>query len=125
MKDLLGVCLSGLCILHCLFTPVLLALGGVGLIGAWFESEWVHYLLLAPISLILAWSLPLSWVKHRNMKPLLIGGLGFSLLLLSLFVPESAEPVLAVLGGFILIAAHLLNRRLLNTHIPQPLANSL
>ena len=123
MKDLLGVCLSGLCIVHCLFTPVLLALGGVGLIGSWLGSEWVHYLLLAPISLMLVWSLPLSWIKHRNTKPLLIGGLGFSLLLTSLFVPESAEPIVAVLAGFILIAAHLLNRRLLNAPIPHSLAN--
>ena len=123
MKDLLGVCLSGLCILHCLVTPILLALGGVGLIGAWFESEWVHYLLLAPISLMLVWSLPSSWIKHRNTKPLLIGGLGFSLLLTSLFVPESAEPVVAVLAGLILIAAHLLNRRLLNTLTPHSLAS--
>lgn len=123
MKDLLGVCLSGLCILHCLFTPVLLALGGVGMIGSWMGSEWVHYLLLAPISLILVWSLPLSWIKHRNTKPLLIGGLGFSLLLISLFVPESAEPVIAVFAGLILIAAHLLNRRLLNTHTPHLLAS--
>lgn len=123
MKDLLGVCLSGLCILHCLFTPVLLALGGVGMIGSWLGSEWVHYLLLAPISLILVWSLPLSWIKHRNTKPLLIGGLGFSLLLISLFVPESAEPVIAVFAGLILIAAHLLNRRLLNTHTPHSLAS--
>ena len=123
MKDLVGVCLSGLCILHCLFTPVLLALGGVGMIGSWLGSEWVHYLLLAPISLMLVWSLPLSWIKHRNTKPLLIGGLGFSLLLISLFVPESAEPVIAVFAGLILIAAHLLNRRLLNTPITHSLAN--
>lgn len=123
MKDLLGVCLSGLCIVHCLFTPVLLALGGVGVIGAWFESDWVHYLLLAPISLILVWSLPLSWIKHRNARPLLIGGLGFSLLLISLFIPEPAEPVIAVLAGLILITAHLMNRRLLNTHISHTMAN--
>ncbi|KKL01329.1 MerC domain-containing protein [Rheinheimera mesophila] len=123
MKDLLGACLSGLCILHCLFTPVLLALGGVGVIGSWLGSEWVHYLLLAPIALILVWSLPLSWIKHRNTTPLCIGALGFSLLLMSLFVPESAEPVIAVLAGFILIAAHLLNRRLLNTSTPHSLAS--
>lgn len=123
MKDLFGVCLSGLCLLHCLFTPLLLALGGVGLIGSWLGSEWVHYLLLAPISLLLVWSLPLSWVRHRNIKPLLIGGIGFSLLITSLFVPESAEPILAVLASLILIAAHLLNRHLLNTPNTKAIAN--
>ncbi|WP_333796778.1 MerC domain-containing protein [Rheinheimera sp.] len=115
MKDLLGACLSGLCMVHCLFTPVLLALGSAAAIGTWFESEWVHYLLLAPISLILVWSLPLSWIKHRNTKPLLMGSLGFSLLLTSLFVPAQAEPVLAIVGSLTLISAHLLNRRLLNS----------
>ncbi|OBP13887.1 MerC mercury resistance protein [Rheinheimera sp. SA_1] len=117
MKDFLGVCLSGLCILHCLLTPLLLALGGVGAIGVWFESAWVHYLLLAPICLVLVWSLPLAWIKHRNLSPLLLGASGFSVLLLSLFVPEAIEPMLAIAGGLVLIAAHLFNRHLLNNFL--------
>lgn len=115
MKDFLGVCLSGLCILHCLLTPLLLALGGVGAIGAWFESAWVHYLLVAPICLVLVWSLPIAWIKHRNSSPLLLGAAGFSVLMLSLFVPETIEPVVAIAGSLVLIAAHLFNRHLLRT----------
>jgi hypothetical protein len=114
VKDFLGVCLSGLCILHCLLTPLLLALGGVGVIGVWFESAWVHYLLLAPICLVLVWSLPLAWIKHRNSSPLLLGAAGFSVLLLSLFVPETVEPVVAIAGSLVLITAHLFNRHLLS-----------
>ena len=114
MKDFLGACLSGLCILHCLLVPLLLAMGGASVLGAWIGSEWVHYLLIAPICLLLIWSLPLSWIKHRNLHPLWIGGSGFSLLLLSLFVPESAETLLAIVGSLGLITAHLLNRHLLN-----------
>lgn len=117
MKDFLGVCLSGLCILHCLLTPLLFALGGVGAIGVWFESAWVHYLLLAPICLVLVWSLPLAWIKHRNLSPLLLGASGFSVLLLSLFVPEAIEPILAIAGGLVLITAHLFNRYLLNNFL--------
>lgn len=117
MKDFLGVCLSGLCILHCLLTPLLLALGGVGVIGVWFESAWVHYLLLAPICLVLVWSLPLAWIKHRNSSPLLLGAAGFSVLLLSLFVPETAEPVVAIAGSLVLITAHLFNRHLLSIYM--------
>lgn len=117
MKDFLGVCLSGLCILHCLLTPLLLALGGVGLIGVWFESAWVHYLLLAPICLVLVWSLPLAWIKHRNLSPLLLGAAGFSVLLLSLFVPETIEPILAIAGSLGLIMAHLFNKHLLSNFL--------
>ncbi len=119
MKDLFGVGLSGLCLLHCLLTPVLLAFGGAGFISSWLGAEWLHYLLLAPISLLLMWSLPLSWIKHNNCKPLLIGAIGFSLLLISLVVPGFAEQVLAVVGGLAVIGAHLFNRRLLVTHFPQ------
>ena len=117
MKDFLGVCLSGLCILHCLLAPLLLALGGVGVIGVWFESAWVHYLLLAPICLVLVWGLPISWIKHRNSSPLLLGAAGFSVLLLSLFVPETVEPVMAIAGSLVLITAHLFNRHLLSIYI--------
>lgn len=123
MKDFLGVCLSGLCILHCLLTPLLLAFGGVGAIGVWLDSAWVHYLLLAPICLVLVWSLPLAWIKHRNLSPLLLGSSGFSVLLLSLFVPQTLESTLestlAIAGGLVLIAAHLCNRHLLNNYLQQ------
>lgn len=117
MKDFLGVCLSGLCILHCLVTPLLLALGGVGAIGVWFESAWVHYLLLAPICLVLVWSLPIAWIKHRNLSPLLLGASGFSVLLLSLFVPEALESILAIAGSLVLMTAHLFNRHLLSNFL--------
>jgi len=36
-------------------------------------------------------------------------------LLLSLFVPESAEPVVAIAASLVLIKAHLYNRHLLRT----------
>jgi hypothetical protein len=116
MKDFLGACLSGLCLLHCLLVPLLLTMSGAGVMGAWLGSDWVHYVLIAPISLLLVWSLPFAWRQHRNRYPLVMGGIGFSLLLLSLWLPESAEPFLAVIGSLALIFAHLLNGHLLKNH---------
>ena len=117
MKDFMGACLSGLCILHCLLTPLLLAMGGAGMIGTWLGSEWVHYALIAPICILLSWSLPLAWVKHRQGGPLLIGVSGLSLLLLSLWLPGDIESLVAIVGSLGLITAHLLNRHLLNRHL--------
>jgi hypothetical protein len=72
---------------------------------------------LAPIALLLIWSLPNAWCHHQNARPLWLGGLGFTVLLLSLFVPAAIEPVLAMSGGLTLMVAHLLNRRLLSQHL--------
>lgn len=115
MKDYVGACLSGVCLLHCLLVPVLLALGGAGLVGAWLQADWVHYLLIAPIALLVIWSLPLARRKHHNGYPLLFGVIGLSALLLSLFVTESTEPYVASVGSLSLIFAHLLNIYLLKT----------
>lgn len=117
MKDFLGACLSGLCLLHCLLVPLLLTMSGAGVMGAWIGADWVHYVLIAPISLLLVWSLPFAWRQHRHRYPLVIGVTGLSLLLLSLWVSESAEPFFAVIGSLGLISAHLLNGHLLKKHL--------
>ncbi len=115
MKDLVAAYISGLCIIHCLITPVLLALGGAGLLGHWLDAEWVHYLLIAPILLLVIWSLPAARRQHRQQSPLWLGCGGAALMLLSLAVPAALEPWLAISAGVLLMAAHLMNRHLLQT----------
>ncbi|KKO43963.1 MerC mercury resistance protein [Arsukibacterium ikkense] len=113
MKDLIAAALSGLCVVHCLALPILLAVGSSGLLLGVFSSEWFHYLMLLPISALLVWSLPGGWCVHRNKTPFLLGLSGFLLLVISLFAGHDAELVLSVSGGFLLAAAHLRNRVLL------------
>ena len=114
MKDLIAAMLSGLCVVHCLATPVLLALGSSGLLLGVFSSDWFHYLMLLPISVLLAWSLPGGWCIHQRKAPFALGLAGFLVLFASLFVPHQAEAVLAISGGLLLISAHLYNRKLLH-----------
>lgn len=118
MRDLVAAYISGLCIIHCLLTPVLLALGGAGLLGHWLDAEWVHYLLIAPILLLVIWSLPAARRQHRQQSPLWLGCGGAALMLLSLAVPAALEPWLAISAGVLLMAAHLMNRHLLQTMAP-------
>jgi len=114
MKDLIAAALSGLCVVHCIATPLLLALGSSGLLLGVFSSEWFHYLMLLPISAMLAWSLPGGWCIHRSKAPFALGLGGFLLLIASLFAGHDAEAALAVIGSLLLIGAHLYNRKLLH-----------
>ena len=113
MKDLIAAALSGLCIVHCLALPVLLAVGSSGLLLGLFSSEWFHYLMLLPISALLAWSLPGGWCIHRNKLPFVLGISGFLLLVMALFAGHDAELPLSLAGGIMLASAHLRNRVLL------------
>lgn len=112
MKDIIAAALSGLCVLHCLATPVLLALGSSGLLLGALSSEWFHYLMLLPISALLAWSLPGGWCVHKRKAPFALGLAGFLVLIAALFAPHEAETALSVAGGLLLISAHLYNRKL-------------
>ena len=114
MKDLIAAALSGLCIVHCLAPPLLLALGSSGLLLGVFGSEWFHYLMIMPIAALLVWSLPGGWCVHRSKAPFMLGLSGFLLLLAALMAPHEAETVLSVCGGILLVSAHLYNRQLLH-----------
>ena len=114
MRDIVASALSGLCIVHCLATPLLLALGSSGVMLAAFDSDWFHYLMLLPISVLLAWSLPGGWCVHQRKAPFILGLSGFLLLVAAMFAPHAAETALSVSGGLLLVSAHLYNRKLLH-----------
>lgn len=113
MKDALAVACSGLCLCHCLLTPVVIAMSGFGVFASFLESELIHRILLAPVLCLALASLPFSFRRHLRWQPLLLGALGGALLLTSLTAPESLEAYLAVPAGLLLIGAHMLNRRFL------------
>lgn len=114
MRDIVASALSGLCIVHCLATPLLLALGSSGVMLAAFDSDWFHYLMLLPISVLLAWSLPGGWCVHQRKAPFILGLSGFLLLVAAMFAPHAAETALSVSGSLLLVSAHLYNRTLLH-----------
>ncbi|WP_397471950.1 MerC domain-containing protein [Rheinheimera sp.] len=124
MKDLIAATLSGLCIVHCLATPLLLTLGSSGLLLGVFGSEWFHYLMILPIAIFLVWSLPGGWCVHRKKTPFVLGLGGFLLLIAALMAPHQAETLLSVCGGLLLVSAHLYNRQLLHKQeVPQHVAH--
>jgi hypothetical protein len=79
------------------------------------ESEWIHRLLLVPV-VLLALMAVLSLYRIRSggaLMILVILGLGVmvSAITLEYRFGESFEQIATVLGGILLIAFHLINRR--------------
>ena len=109
--DWAGVFFSGLCVIHCIATPVLLA--GASL---WIASEWVHVgflIALIPIAIIAARRTCPSQ-KKRRVVILFYSGLVLlgAAILFGESMGEAVEILATMIGSVLLIAGHLQNRLL-------------
>jgi predicted membrane protein len=116
MKDQLGAMCSGLCIVHCLITPVILALGVSGIVASVFTTALFHQILVIFVSLLLLLTLIQAYKKHGASLHLLMGLLGISFLITALMLNEQYEVMLTISGGTLLITYHILNLRQQNKH---------
>lgn len=112
MKDNLAVACSGACMIHCLLTPIVIGFGAAGLLGEWLSSEWIHKFMLVPVVLLALLSLPSAYKQHKNSWPLWLGIIGIFTMVLALVGPEAMETWITLIGGMLLITAHLWNRNL-------------
>ena len=115
--DRVGISASLLCAIHCAALPLLL--GVLPVIGLNFLLHGVFEAVMISLAAVVGgWSLGHSFRTHRLRTPLLllIGGicvLGVNLLGHE-FGPDSLEwlhPLVAVLGGGLIVTAHLINIR--------------
>lgn len=113
MKDTIGMFVSGLCLLHCLLTPVLLALGGFGVVGALLGDKLFHLALLLPVLFLALASFPRACRRHRRPAVMVAGFSGLLLLVVALSLEGAWELLVSVGGAGLLVAAHWANRRLL------------
>ena len=108
--DRMAIALSGLCLVHCLATSVILAL--LASAGGMLVAPVVHEvgLTLAIILGIVALGRGIS--EHGFMMPSAVGGLGLGVMSGALTMPHSAvETLYTILGVAILALGHDLNRR--------------
>ncbi|WP_250462261.1 MerC domain-containing protein [Microbulbifer litoralis] len=113
MKDTAGMLISGLCLVHCLATPLLLALGGAGVLGTVLEGEFFHLALLGPVLLLALYSFPAACRHHRRPAVMISGLSGLLILVLALGLEGRWELFASAVGACLLIGAHWRNRRLL------------
>jgi MerC mercury resistance protein len=112
--DDVGTFISGLCLVHCLGLPVLLALAPT-LMHAIPGDEDTHRFLAF---LVVSAGLPSFWRgfrKHRKKNVLVAGMTGMAIILGALFIGDrfashSVEIAMTMLGSSFLTVAHLLNK---------------
>ncbi len=108
--DRLGIGLSGLCLVHCLATTVMIAL--LASAGGMLVSPHIHEIGLAIAIPLGAVALGRGIWEHGYMMPSAVGGLGIGTMAGALSLPHSGTEVLTTLVGVGLLAlGHDLNRR--------------
>lgn len=108
-KDTWGIICSGLCLIHCLATPLLIAGGSLGVLGIVLSNEWLHQVMLVPVVLFSVFSFPPAYKKHRHYMPGLLAFLGVLSLTLAVIYGHNFEVVLTSIGASILMVAHAWN----------------
>jgi hypothetical protein len=106
--DRIAMGLSGLCLVHCLGTAILIGL--VSAAGGFLGSPAVHEVGLAIAMVLASIALGKGIVEHGFMMPSAVGGLGLGVMAGSLSLPHGpAEIAYSVAGVLILALGHRLN----------------
>ena len=106
--DRMAIGLSGLCLVHCLATTVLLAL--VSATASILGSHWIHEIGLGLAMIMGAVSLGRGIWEHGYTMPSAVGGLGLGVMAGALTLPhDGTEALYTVVGVAILALGHRLN----------------
>lgn len=106
--DRIALGLSGLCLVHCLGTAVLLGL--LASAGGFLGRPIIHEVGLTLAMILGSVALGRGVLEHGFMLPSAIGGLGLGVMAGALSLPEGGhEPVYTVIGVVILALGHRLN----------------
>jgi len=106
--DRLAIGLSGLCLVHCLATTVVLAV--LASAGGMLGAPLIHEVGLSLAMLLGAVSLGRGIVDHGYTMPSAVGGLGLGVMAGALTMPhDGTEALYTVIGVAILALGHRLN----------------
>ena len=106
--DRIAIGLSGLCLVHCVATTVLLAL--LASAGGMLGSPWIHEVGLGLAMIMGAIALGRGILEHGYTMPSAVGGLGLGVMAGALTMPhDGTEAIFTVVGVAILALGHRLN----------------
>jgi hypothetical protein len=106
--DRMAIGLSGLCLVHCLATAVLLGL--VSAAGGFLGSPWIHEVGLSLAMALGSIALGRGILEHGFMMPSAVGGLGLGVMAGALTLPHNGgEALYTMIGVGILALGHRLN----------------
>jgi MerC mercury resistance protein len=107
--DRVAMALSGLCLVHCLATAILV--GTLSTLGGFLGSPLIHETGLALAILLGAVALGNGILTHGRFLPPSIGGLGIGMMAAALTLPHGGPEMMATMMGVALLATgHFLNR---------------
>ena len=107
--DRLAIGLSGLCLVHCLASAVLLGL--LSAAGSALGAAWIHEVGLTLAMMLGAIALGRGVIEHGFMMPSAVGALGLGVMAGALTLPhDGSEALYTVIGVGILALGHQLNR---------------
>ena len=107
--DRFAIGLSGLCLVHCLATAVVLGL--LSSLGGLLGDPWIHEVGLALAMMLGTVALGRGVVQHGFMMPSAVGGLGLGVMAGALSLPHGGgEELFTVVGVGVLALGHQLNR---------------
>ncbi len=106
--DLASMGLSGLCVVHCLALPFLVA--ALPFLGVFSQNDIVHQVLVliaAPLSALTLWRSG-GWRKLRVVAPMVVG---LAMLAAAAFIGsfEDYEAFISVAGALLVAASHVIN----------------
>ena len=106
--DRMAIGLSGLCLVHCLATTVVLAV--LASAGGFLGAPWIHEVGLSLAMVMGALALGKGIYEHGYTMPSAVGGLGLGVMAGALTMPhDGSEVVFTMLGVAILALGHRLN----------------
>jgi len=107
--DRIAITLSGLCLVHCLASAVLLGL--LSAAGSALGAPWIHEAGLSLAMILGAVALGRGVNEHGFMMPSAVGALGLGVMAGALTLPhDGSEALYTVIGVGILALGHELNR---------------
>jgi hypothetical protein len=108
--DRIAMTLSGLCLVHCIATAVLLGL--LASVGGILGKPIIHEVGLTLAMIIGSVALGRGYFDHGKVVPAGVGILGLSIMAFALSLPEGGhEPLYTVAGVAILALGHRLNMK--------------
>jgi hypothetical protein len=108
--DHLAIGLSGLCVVHCITSALLLTTFASA--GAALLHPAVHEIGLALAVLLGVLVLGVGVARHRRLKPALLGGIGLATMGAALLVPHGMPEILCTIAGVVILAfGHKINQQ--------------
>lgn len=113
--DRFAIGLSGLCVVHCIATSVLVAL--MSTVGGMLLNPLVHEVGLVLAIVLGALALGRGVLEHGYVMPLAVGSMGLGIMMGAMTLPHDSgagEAIWTVIGVGLLAFGHDLNRRATN-----------